>query len=109
MYLLLFISSDNVRRQSELKKTSHDLFKWNYKDNFCFMTKNMNKPDGRGHMLCSRLQFSERWRKLESLTKEREVWNEVKGQDEGFEVREEDVFKARLATLFHSRAPGHFK
>lgn len=83
--------SHNAKRQSELKKTSHDVFDQNDKENFCDHTTRLIKPGDYCQLFCSALQRSSPMQIIQSFTEEKAIAND--GECKEVDIKEKEVFE----------------
>lgn len=65
------------------------------------------RSNGYGHVLCSALQVSACWQKLESVKEEKEVGNDI--EEDEVQLREKTMFEVEQTPLFCTGAPGHYQ
>lgn len=79
----------------------------NSTNTFISLASTLTTPANHGHVLCSPLQFSLRWQKLQSSTGKKEVANIE--EDKAVEVGKKEQFEVDGATLFYARASGPYQ
>lgn len=95
----------SMRRQSELKIISHNVFWPKDEDSLCDLAKVLIKSCGHGEMYCSTLQLASCLQRVQSLTEEKKVANDGEGKE--FEIRQEEVIEREQTPLFYTGATGH--